>query len=449
MPTARAAASTGIRAGAPATTTRGIALRLGAVALAGTLLAACGSGTEPEGAAAGAGGKVTVTVDLFGSFGYKEAGLYAEYEKLHPDVTVKQTDTEDEQDYWKSLQTRLAGGGGLADVQGIEVGRIAAVTQQQSDRFEDLTAYGAGALRSSFADAKWSAATTKDGKVLGLGTDVGPEAMCYRRDLFEKAGLPTGREELAAKWSTWDGYLELGRRYRDHAPDKSAWLDSVGSLYAVMTGQEKERYYDAAGALVYETNPAVRTAWNTSVRAAQDGLSAKLDQWSPPWNQAFAAGSFATLPCPAWMLGYIKGQAGDAGAGKWDVAALPGGAGNWGGSYLAVPRAAKHKKEAYALIQWLTAPEQQARLFEKQGSFPSSTGAIAKVADVKDPYFSDAPTGRIFGDAAKAAPVQVLGAADKTIADQITNALSEVERKGTAPDKAWENARKGVRNATG
>ena len=32
------------------------------------------------------------------------------------------------------------------------------------------------------------------------------------------------------------------------------------------------------------------------------------------------------------MIGYIKGQAGDAGAGKWNVTALPGGAGgNWGG----------------------------------------------------------------------------------------------------------------------
>ncbi|MCX5195461.1 extracellular solute-binding protein [Streptomyces sp. NBC_00249] len=444
MPTARPTAR------AATASARSAAVRLGAVALAGALLAACGSGS-PQGPsdAAGPGGGVTLTVDLFGSFGYEEAGLYAEYEKLHPGVKVKQTDTEDEQDYWKSLQTRLAGGGGLADVQGIEVGRIASVTRQQADRFEDLRAYGAQSLKDSFAEAKWSAAVTGDGKVLGLGTDVGPEAMCYRRDLFEKAGLPTDREELAAKWPGWDGYLELGRQYKKNAPEKSAWIDSVGSLYQVMVGQEKERYYDSSGALVYESNPAVKRAWDTSVRAAGDGLSAGLDQWSPPWNQAFAAGSFATMPCPAWMLGYIKGQAGEAGKGKWDVARLPGGAGNWGGSYLAVPRAAKHKKEAYELVKWLTAPEQQARLFEAQGSFPSSTGAIAKVADVKDPYFSDAPIGRIFGEAAKASPVQVLGVGDKSVADQIVNALSEVERKGTAPDKAWENARKGVRNATG
>ncbi|MFI9291206.1 ABC transporter substrate-binding protein [Streptomyces gardneri] len=425
-----------------------LAVRLGAVVLSGALLAACG-GSSDGATTDAAGGDVTVTVDLFGSFGYKEAGLYAEYEKLHPGVTIKQTDTEDEADYWKSLQTRLAGGGGLADVQGVEVGRIASVAQQQADKFEDLKKYGADGLKGQFAEAKWAAATGKNGEVLGLGTDVGPEAMCYRKDLFAKAGLPTDREALAKEWADWDGYLELGKRYKAKAPAKSAWLDSVGSLYSIMIGQEQERYYDASGKLIWEENPALRAAWDHSVKAAADGLSAKLDQWSPQWNQAFSAGSFATMPCPAWMLGYIKGQAGETGKGKWDVAALPGGAGNWGGSYLAVPRAAQHKKEAYELIKWLTAPEQQARLFEKQGNFPSSTGAIEKVATATDPYFSNAPIGKIFGDAAKAAPVQVLGVHDQNIAQQITNALSEVERKGTAPEKAWENARKGVANTLG
>jgi cellobiose transport system substrate-binding protein len=423
------------------------AVRLGAAALAAVLLAACGGSAED--AAGGADGKVTVTVDLFGSFGYEEAGLYAEYEKLHPGVTVKQTDTEDEADYWKSLQTRLAGGGGLADVQAIEVGRIASAVQQQGDRFEDLRTYGAESLKSAFPEAKWAAATGKDGRIVGLGTDVGPEAMCYRTDLLAQAGLPTDREELAQRWSTWEGYLELGRQYQAKAPAKSAWIDSVGSLYSVMIGQQKERYYDASGALVWDRNPALKAAWDASVAAAQSGLSAKLDQWSPQWNQAFAAGSFATLPCPAWMLGYIKGQAGEAGKGKWDIAKLPAGAGNWGGSYLAVPRAAKHKKEAYELIAWLTAPEQQAKLFRKQGNFPSATGAIAQIADATDPYFSGAPIGRIFGEAAKAAPVQVLGVHDQNIAQQITNALGEVERKGTAPEQAWGNARKGVQNTIG
>jgi cellobiose transport system substrate-binding protein len=428
---------------------RRTAIRLGAVALAGALLAACGSGSSGGSADGAAGGKVTLTVDLFGTFGYKEAGLYKEYEKLHPNVTIKESSTENEADYWKALQTRLAGGGGLADVQGIEVGRIAAVTQQQADKFEDLNSLGAASLTSDFSAAKWSAATTTDGRTLGLGTDVGPEAMCYRADLFKKAGLPTDRAELAKKWATWDGYLALGKQYKAKAAAKSYWTDSVASLYSVINGQQKERYYDSSGKLVYASNPAVKASWDTSVQAAQDGLSAKLAEWTPAWNQAFSSGTFATIACPAWMLGYIKGQAGDTGKGKWDVATLPGGAGNWGGSYLAIPKGSAHAKEAFALVKWLTAKEQEAKLFTKQGSFPSNLGAISTVKDVKDPYFSDAPIGQIFGKAAEQSPVQILGINDNDVNTQITNALGEVERKGLASSTAWSHAEKGIKNALG
>ena len=423
-------------------------LRLGAVALAGALLAACGSGSS--GSSADKGGKVTLTIGLFGTFGFKEAGLYKEYEKLHPNVTIKESSTENEADYWPALQTRLAGGGGLADIQGIEVGRIAAVTQQQSDKFEDLSAFGAKSLKGDYSAAKWAAATTSDGRVMGLGTDQGPEAICYRSDLFKKAGLPTDRAELAKKWATWDDYLKLGKQYQAKAGAKSHWMDSVGSLYSLIVGQQKERYYDASGKLIYDKNPAIKSAWDTSVTAAKDGLSAKLAQWTPAWNQAFSSGSFATLGCPAWMLGYIKGQAGTTAKGKWDVAPLPGGvSGNWGGSYLAIPKGSSHAKEAYDLMKWLTAAPQQAKLFKKQGSFPSNLGAITAVKDVKDPYFSNAPIGELFGTAAETSPVQVLGVHDQDVSTQITNALGEVERKNTSSSTAWSHAQKGVDNAVG
>ncbi len=45
--------------------------------------------------------------------------------------------------------------------------------------------------------------------------------MCYRTDLFEQAGLPTDREELAKKWATWDGYLDLGKQYKAKAPPRA------------------------------------------------------------------------------------------------------------------------------------------------------------------------------------------------------------------------------------
>ncbi|MFD8599271.1 extracellular solute-binding protein [Kitasatospora sp. NPDC059646] len=421
---------------------------LGSTVLAtALLLSACGSGGT--GAADSADGKVTLTVDLFGTFGFKEAGLYDEYTKLHPNITVKQTDTQDEGQYWQALQTKLAGGGGLADIQGLEVGRVAGVVQKQADRFTDLRTLGIGDVNDGLVEWKGAAIRTADGKVLGAGTDIGPEAICYRTDLFKAAGLPTDRTELAAKWSTWQGYLDLGRQYAAKAGAGHAWTDSAAGMFTAEVGQQKVRYADESGKPVYDSSPAVKTAWADATALVADGLSAKLAQWTPEWNKAFSTGRFATLSCPAWMIGYIKGQAGDAGAGTWDIAPGPGRTGNWGGSYLTVPRTAKHPKEAAQLIKWLTAKEQQAALFTKQGSFPSSTGAQDAIKDATDPYFNNAPIGRIFSESAKAMPAQVLGTDDGVIGKAFTDALGEVERTGTSPDTAWKHALDNIKKADG
>ena len=59
------------------------------------------------------------------------------------------------------------------------------------------------------------------------------------------------------------------------------------------------------------------------------------------------------------MMGYIQGQA-PATKGKWDIAAVPGGGGNWGGSFLAVPKQSQHPAEAADLVKFLTSPASEA-----------------------------------------------------------------------------------------
>jgi len=98
--------------------------------------AACGSSSDSGGggSAAPSNEKVTLTVGLFGTFGFKEAGLYDQYQTLHPNVTIKETSIEQEQQYYQGLQTHLAAGSGLSDIQAIEVGRIAEVTQTEANK---------------------------------------------------------------------------------------------------------------------------------------------------------------------------------------------------------------------------------------------------------------------------------------------------------------------------
>ena len=150
------------------------------------------------------------------------------------------------------------------------------------------------------------------------------------------------------------------------------------------------------------------------------------------------------------MIGYIKGKAGEAGAGKWNVTSLPGGAGgNWGGSYMGIPASSQHKEEAAKLITWLTAPEQQAKVFAKVGNFPSTTQAITEVSGATDPYFNGAPIGKIFSTSATSAPVQILGPQDGVVKNAMTQALLAVETGGATPDVAWADAGTKIDNQVG
>lgn len=420
-----------------------------------SLLAACGSGSSAAGSTAGSAAgddKVTLTVGLFGTFGYSEAGLFDEYMKQHPNITIKYSSTEKEENYWAALQTKLAAGGGLADIQGIEVGRSVEVTAGAPDKWTDLGPLGAAAVKDNFYPFKWAGGSTADGKVLGLGTDIGPMGMCYRKDLLAKAGLPSDRAALSTAWSSWEKYIALGEQYKAKAAKGSAWVDSAGSVYSAALGQNTERYYDASGKPTYETNASVKKSWDLAMTTVTKGITARLSQFTPPWNQAFSTGSFATIACPAWMLGYIKGQAGDKGAGTWDVAALPGGGGNWGGSYLGVPKSSKHAKEAAELALWLTAPAQQITLFVKQGSFPSSPQAAAdpQVATNTNPYFSNAPVGEIFATSAKALGPQTQGLKDRQVGEAIGNTgIVQAEQQGKTPEQAWAAAMAAAKKAIG
>ncbi|MFI6682478.1 extracellular solute-binding protein [Streptomyces sp. NPDC050485] len=427
-----------------------------AVAALGTgLLVGCASdGKDPGGGSTtggggGGGAKTTLTVGVFGAFGLKEAGLYDAYMKLHPDIEIKQTSIERNENYYSQLLTHLGSGSGLADIQAVEVDNIAEITATQGAKLADLSK-APGVSKADFLPWKWAQATTKDSRTVGLGTDIGPQGICYRKDLFAKAGLPTDREAVGRLWAgDWSKYLEVGKQYKAKAPAGSAFVDSASGVLASVTGSSATRFYDAGGKVVYKTNPAVKQAWDTAAAFATNGLTARLQQFQATWDQGFANASFATVSCPAWMLGYIQDKAGASGKDQWDVAAAPKPS-NWGGSFLVVPSAGEHTAEAAKLAAWLTEPAQQAVLFEKRGSFPSAKAAYAlpSVANAQHAYFANAPIGQIFAKAAEGTPVQILGPKDLIISQNLADiGMLQVDQKGKSPQQGWDAAVKAIDNA--
>ncbi len=262
--------------------------------------------------------------------------------------------------------------------------------------------------------------------------------MCYRKDLFKKAGLPDDRTEVAALWPTWDQYIETGKKFAGANVAGAKFVDSPGEIFRAMVNQAPVGLYDAQDNIIVESNPEVKKAWDLSNRLTQEGLTAKLAAFSPPWNTGFAKGSFATIICPAWMTGFIQEQAKDA-SGKWDIAAVPGGSGNSGGSHLMVPKQSKHPKEAAELIDFLTSKDNQAKVFKEEGTFPSIPSLYddPSIQNFTKPFFGDAPIGKIYSEAAKALKPQHLGPKEADVRTVIGNGLGRVEQGKQTPDEAW------------
>jgi len=174
-----------------------------------------------------------------------------------------------------------------------------------------------------------------------------------------------------------------------------------------------------------------------------DGLTAKLARWSPDWDAAYKNAAFATVPCPAWMTGVIAERAGNAGKGKWDIATIPGNGGNWGGSYLAIPQQSTHKEQAFELLKYLTGKEGELAEYKAVGAMPSNVKALddPQFSKSTNAYFSNAPTGMIFGSSAKAIKPIYLGPKHQQLWENVFEPQMQAAEQGKSSSAAaWNKA---------
>ncbi|HEX2704920.1 MAG TPA: extracellular solute-binding protein, partial [Candidatus Lustribacter sp.] len=341
----------------------------------------------------------------------------------------------------QNLQKYLVAGSGAPDIAAIDEGFIVQF-RNQSDKFVNLLDLpGAGDYQSKYLGWKWNESLSADGKTqIGLGTDVGGQAMCYRSDLFATAGLPTERAAVSALWPTWDEFIKVGQKYVAGIKDpKKKFVDAASNIMNPVLSQQPVGYVSSDEKVAMDGGPKV--AWDVATKAITTGISANLSAYTPEWNAAFKNGAFAVLACPAWQLGYIQQQAPDT-AGKWDIAAIPGGGGNWGGSFLTIPKQGKNQAEAWEFIKWAVEPAQQIAIFKKVGNLPSQPVLYDDPAlkDFKNAFFNNAPVGQIFPETARKLQPQYYGKNSGPIRVAVENVLVEQQQGKISGDAAWTKA---------
>jgi len=417
------------------------------------LLSACSPTEEtPSSSAAptseGPKDPVEITVAYWGNFGLESLAAKYMEENPHATVTLNSGDYAAQHDV---LQQSLINGSGASTVTAIDEGFIAGFVAQ-ADGFVNLLDLGAAKYQENYLPWKWAQASNADETVtIGLGSDVGGLALCYRTDLFEAAGLPTQRAEVDALiGDTWGGFIEAGKTYQEGSGDGKFWVDNAVNILAPAQTQLGNGFawYDKNNELAMEQN---KPAFDVSMDVIAAGLSANIAPWSPEWNEGFASGSFAVLACPAWMMGYIQGQAPDT-AGMWDVADIPGPGGNWGGSFYTIPDQFDEytTQEAYNFIEWLVQSDQQIAIFQEIGNLPSQDVLWENPAiqDFTNPFFSDAPVGQIFTKTAGDIPGPIYYAPkNNTVNTAVQGVLNDVQAGNTAPADAWDAAIKAATDA--
>ncbi|MBS4178458.1 extracellular solute-binding protein [Lederbergia citrea] len=408
-------------------------LKMFSLVLASLLLLVGIAGCSSSKESGGKGGKTKLTIWLWPGMGFEEQiKEYAKENDIEVDIQLSEF-----ADVHSNLTTALAAGSGAPDISAVEVKGIDKV-KGTPDHFHNLLDLGAEEVKDNYLDWKWQQALTPDGKhLLGLPTDIGPMAMVYRTDVFAEAGLPTDPEEVTQLIQTWDDFINVGKDIRAKAG--KAMIPSAASLYSVMEGQDTQKYWDDKGNLIVETNPQIKKAFDYAAKAVEAKITADVEAFSTEWGAAMEKGDFAVQLAPAWMIGRIKET--DT-SGKWNIALMPEGSGNWGGSFLTIPKESKNQEEAYKLIKWLLSPEQQLATFKHFGNFPSTPGIYddAALQDETDDFFSGAHVGKIYAEAAKKVTPVIEGPDSILVEEIMTDAVTRVEKGQEDAEKSWKTA---------
>lgn len=422
---------------------RKIAATVAAVGLALGVLAGCGSS---GGASASSDGPdAQFTFWSFTGIGAKDA--VKEYESKDPQAKVKLSEVGSTTETATALTAALVGGDvpDLVMIQDDDLPKFVA----NPSNFVDLRTLGGNDLPSKYLDWAAKGATATNGAMIGVPTDVGGLGMAYRADLFKAAGLPTEPADVAKMWSTWDGFIKMGKKYT--AATGKPFVDNVEtSVFFSTVNQVTEKYYSPDGKPVYDTNPQVKDAFDVAVNTYKAGISANIAAWSSGWDPGKANGAFAVTVAPSWLLSGIKNAA-PATAGKWRVTTVPGVGGNWGGSVIAIPARAKHPQAAWNYIKTMMSPEAQTAHFKRTGTLPAAKSSLSSdvVRNYTDKFYGDSPIGKVMSDSVLHFNAFYNGPDTSAIGSGFLNALAEMQKGNVKPDDAWQKGLKNVKDAVG
>lgn len=225
-----------------------------------------------------------------------------------------------------------------------------------------------GIDRADYFDGIWRT-NVIGGQLQGLPWYVDTRLLYVRSDLLARAGFA----RMPDTWAGWAQAMQalqgIGVKHPQLLP-----LNEFEPLLALALQQEGELLRDG-GRHGHFASPGFERAFGFYLQMFERGWAPSLtnNQVANLW-QEFGRGTFALYISGPWNLGEFRRRLPPELQGAWTTAPLPGpsgpGASIAGGSSLVLFKRSRAKREAWALIEYLSRPEVQQHFYRLTGNLP-------------------------------------------------------------------------------
>ncbi|CAM3370844.1 extracellular solute-binding protein [Marinicrinis lubricantis] len=340
-------------------------------------------------------------------------------------------------DFKAKLMSAFAARSGAPDIVGLN--DWVADFFPNKEQFYNLYDLGSKEIEPLYLDWKWQQGVTPDGYQIALPMDTGPTALFYREDIFREVGLPTDPAEVSSLLATWEDYIDAGIKIRDATNGEVYLVDNLKNVFTQMLGQGTRIFFNTSDEFIGDQEH-VKRAWDTAAKMNEEDLSAGVDSWSTEWNGAMNNGDVATFIGAVWAKQILMDAAPNS-AGQWRIAKAPGGNGNNGGSFIAIPKQSKHPEEAFEVIKWLMNPENQLNSLVTYNLFPSTPSIFddPKMSQ-PEPFFGDQKTNEYFIESALNIQAAYFGPKHSIARSIFDQGIDSMDKQNASPDKAWKDA---------
>nr|WP_199045557.1 sugar ABC transporter substrate-binding protein [Dyella sp. ASV24] len=214
-----------------------------------------------------------------------------------------------------------------------------------------------------------------DGALYGVPWYVDTRLLFYRRDLLKAAGF----DAPPRTWSEWRSMLAA----LSH-PDRGVYgillpTNEYEQLMSLALQQPKPMLRDGGRFGNFRSAGFKRAlAFYVDTFRLRQAPAITAVEAGNPWDE-FGRGVYAFYFSGPWNIGEFRQRLSADRESEWATAPLPGpdgaGVGAAGGSSLVVFRRSSHKDDAWMLIEYLSRPDVQRRLYDLLGDMPARRSA--------------------------------------------------------------------------